>query len=38
MEDLQRAREHTGRSVRMAENISDAVTEAIAWIARARGV
>ena len=36
MEDLLRAREATGNSVRVAENIDDAVTTALAWIARAR--
>ena len=36
MEDLLRAREATGNSVRVAENIDDAITTALAWIARAR--
>lgn len=36
MADLQRARETTGPGVRVAESIDDAITIAMAWMARAR--
>jgi histidinol-phosphate phosphatase family protein len=36
MEDLLRAREATGPGVRVADSIDDAVTIALAWMARAR--